>query len=419
MRTRTRFTSLLIGLAAACLIAPRGAVASAQTVVNFATWGNAQEQQMWLRDIASFEAENPDIKVNLIITDWSTYWQRLPLMLAGSIEVDVIRIGGQHLPTFAHLGYLLPLTPYVDSGVIREEDFFAPVMATTTYEGVLYGLPDHFSPWILYFNIEMFERMGVTDPYTLYQQGDWTWSVFEALARRFTVDYDGDGAPDQWGISDAFSPAQPHTRQAMILMNGGREYTQDLRASALNETAAIEALQWLADLRHLRGGSWTADAVAMTAGWPSAQVSWSQSVSFSFGVAPLPRPESGSYKTVMTSNIMSILSTSKNPDAALRFINYIVGPDVQRVRIGDNYIVSARPDVANESLHDERLAARYNPLISEITSFTLPWEVPLIHYDVVPNRVNEELQPLARGEESAANAAIRIAAIVNAILAGD
>lgn len=419
MRMRARFNNLVLWPLAALLVASLGSVASAQTVVNFATWGSAEAQQIWLRDIAAFEAENPDVKVNLIITDWSTYWQRLPLMLAGSIEVDVIRIGGQHLPTFAHLDYLLPLTPYVNSGVIREDEFFAPVMATTTYEGVLYGLPDHFSPWILYFNIEMFERMGATDPYTLYRQGDWTWGVFESFARRLTVDQNGDGVPDQWGISDAFSPAQPHTRQAMIMMNGGREYTEDLRGSSLHESPAIEALQWLADLRHLRGGSWTADAVAMTAGWPSAQVGWSHSVGFSFGVAPLPRPESGSYKTVMTSNIMSILRTSKNPDAALRFINFIVGPDVQRVRIGDNYIVSARIDVAHESLHDERLAAQYNPLISEITSFTLPWEVPLIHYDVVPNRVNQELQPLARGEEAAANAAIRIAAIVNGILAGD
>ena len=58
---------------------------AAETVVSFATWGSAQERQLWERDIADFERQNPDVKVNLILSDWNTYIERLPVVISGTI----------------------------------------------------------------------------------------------------------------------------------------------------------------------------------------------------------------------------------------------------------------------------------------------------------------------------------------------
>ena len=117
-----------IALATIVLILVMSQMVMAETMVNFATWGSTEAQKIWERDIADFERQNPDVKVNLILSDWNTYIQRLPLIIAGTLEADVVRIGGQHLPTFAHRGFLLPLDPYVARGQINRREFLAPVL---------------------------------------------------------------------------------------------------------------------------------------------------------------------------------------------------------------------------------------------------------------------------------------------------
>lgn len=389
-----------------------------ENVVDFATWGAVSEQAMWRRDIADFERANPDVKVNLLASDFNTHFERMPLMLAGTIETDVVRIGGQHLPTFAHHGFLLPLDPYVNRGQINRLEFLPAVLDSASYGGLLYGLPDHFSPVVLYYNAELFRQYGLSDPHALHQQGQWTWESFESVGRKLTIDRSGAGLPQQWGMTTSFSPTHPQLRQAMKLANGGRVYSQDLTRYYLDDPSSIVALQWLADLRELRGGNWESGQVGMHPGYPSNQNIWQDRLQWELAVAPLPRPSSGSYATVMTTNIMSVAKQAKNPDAAIRFINYIVGPQVQRRRIDDNFVVSGRIDVAAESLREGRMAATNNQVIMDITAFTKPWAVPIGHYTDVPTLVNRELGALSRGEEAAASAAVRICQMVNAIISG-
>lgn len=407
-----------IALATIVLILVMSQMVMAETMVNFATWGSTEAQKIWERDIADFERQNPDVKVNLILSDWNTYIQRLPLIIAGTLEADVVRIGGQHLPTFAHRGFLLPLDPYVARGQINRREFLAPVLESATYGGLLYGVPDHFSPWLLYYNVELFRQFGLTDPVALYREGQWTWETFEAIGRKLRIDRSGAGTPTQWGIPSSFAPNSPYTRQAMKLANGGRVYNPELTKYYLDEVPSVAALQWLADLRELRGGGWEAGNLGMTTGWPSAQVGWARTIRFEFGAAPLPRPKAGTHATVMTTNILSVVKAASNPDAAVRYINYICGPEAQRKRINDNYVVSARTDVAAESLREGRMAAVNNHVIMDITAHTKPWAVPIGHYDEVPNLVSRELNALSRGDEAAASAAKRIAQMVNAILSG-
>ncbi len=411
------FIAKVVIVLLASFVAATGAYAS-QVVVNFATWGSPQAIEVWMRDIEAFERENPDIKINPIFSSWDQYWERVPFYLSGDIEVDVIRIGGQHLPTYAQQGFLLPLTPYAESGELELDVFFPAVLEGTVYNGTLYGLPDHFSPYVLYFNIGLFEEFGLENPYELYQRDAWTWEALEDLVRKLTIDLDGDGRNDLWAHA-VFSVTDPYVRQAMILSNGGQIFNDDYTKYLLNEPQSIEALTWLAEMGRERGdwNGWYNGQVAMIASWPSRQNEFPGRIDFEFGVAPLPRPEDGQHATVMTTNILSILKQSKNPDAAMRFINYIVGEDVQTRRISDNYIVSARIDVALETLRDGRLPAKYNSVIADITEFTYPWAVPPIHYERVNNLVATELAKVDRGEEAVESAALRITEMVNAILA--
>lgn len=54
---------------------------------------------------------------------------------------------------------------------------------------------------VFFYNIEMFEREGLSDPYQLYLEGKWDWETAGDLARQLTKDTNGDGQVDQWGLS--------------------------------------------------------------------------------------------------------------------------------------------------------------------------------------------------------------------------
>ena len=115
----------ITGLALALIFCVSAVFAGAEEiVVNFATWASADETAIWRRDIESFEKLHPDIKVNLITCSWNEYPDRVPLYLSGVIEVDILRNGGQHLPTFVQLGGLLPLTPLRSKRPARLEPVF-------------------------------------------------------------------------------------------------------------------------------------------------------------------------------------------------------------------------------------------------------------------------------------------------------
>lgn len=57
----------------------------------------------------------------------------------------------------------------------------------------------------IWYNREIFNKLNLPDPHKLVKEGKWTWSEFEKLAKQATVDNNGDGKNDYWGISGSSS----------------------------------------------------------------------------------------------------------------------------------------------------------------------------------------------------------------------
>ena len=62
-----------------------------------------------------------------------------------------------------------------------------------TVEGTLYGVPTGFVPLAVYYNKTLFEAAGVSEPPA-------TWDEWVATSKSLTVDENGDGAPEQYGV---------------------------------------------------------------------------------------------------------------------------------------------------------------------------------------------------------------------------
>ena len=101
----------------------------------------------------------------------------------------------------------------------------------------------------IYYNKEIIHNEGLPDPFTLQEEGKWTWEKFAEIAQKATKDIDGDGINDQWGLAiqghNLFSP--------LILSNDANIIEIDETGKAtltLDDPKAIEALQFFADLHN-------------------------------------------------------------------------------------------------------------------------------------------------------------------------
>ncbi|NLF18119.1 MAG: extracellular solute-binding protein, partial [Lentisphaerae bacterium] len=105
--------------------------------------------------LALFEKDNPDLKVRLVTGDYS----KLLTMVAGGVAPDVAYIDYVYVPYFAKRGVIECL----DERIAGEGDDFLDRFFTSTLEGVrykdrIYGLPDAWSPVLLYYNKTLFDE---------------------------------------------------------------------------------------------------------------------------------------------------------------------------------------------------------------------------------------------------------------------
>ncbi len=142
-----------------------------------------------------------------------------------------------------HKNYALNLMPYVNRD-IAVDDFNSETF--TEWRGVaqrddeLYGFPACLGLTVLFYNKDLFDRAGIPYPDT-----SWTYDDLRRVGERLTVDANGDGIPEQWGLSFDVH----YTGLETVLYSfGGRTLTDDSRRADLSEPATLRGLHFIQDL---------------------------------------------------------------------------------------------------------------------------------------------------------------------------
>jgi multiple sugar transport system substrate-binding protein len=179
----------------------------------------------------------------------------------------------------------------------------------------------------VYYNKDLFDKAGVRYPDT-----SWTWTDLVAAAKRLTVDANGDGEPEQYGV---FIPS--HFIEILELMNGA---PVDKKSFFVNLTEASRDVfrqyislmdnRLMPDLRRIQAMGMQASQllqtgkVAMLVEAVPHQVLF-EALTIHWGVAPIPtfgtkpvrcfRSESGG---------LSISSQTPNPVATWKALKWII-----------------------------------------------------------------------------------------------
>ncbi len=100
------------GAAPAATEAPAASPATGGTgpvQITYMEWGDPAELAVWKAIVSDFEAANPNIKVDVQVSDWDSYWTKLKTLLAANTPPDVFAMDAPLFMDYQSRGVLLNL----------------------------------------------------------------------------------------------------------------------------------------------------------------------------------------------------------------------------------------------------------------------------------------------------------------------
>jgi multiple sugar transport system substrate-binding protein len=147
-------------------------------------------------------------------------------------------------------GSLVPLSEFLEgpNALAAESlaDIYEIFLGGASHDGALWSFPFNKSVRCLYYNRDLFREAGL-DP----DAPPRTWQEYRAMAARLTVDRDGDGDADQYGLASQITVSMFET---LLVQNGGSLLNDDETAVAFDSPEGVEALEFMADIL-VRDGS--------------------------------------------------------------------------------------------------------------------------------------------------------------------
>jgi ABC-type glycerol-3-phosphate transport system substrate-binding protein len=329
MRKMLLATTVLTGLAGLTTTE-----ASAADTITLKFWDNQQTEsglsQYQQEAVKRFEADNPDIKVEVTTIPYPEFQQRLLTAVRGGNAPDVSTVDQIWVAAFAEAGAITPLDDQAKAAGVKADAFFKGAWDSANYKGKLWGIPFNVDVWqFSFFNNALFKQTGI-DPKSIT-----TWVGLKAAAQKLT-----DASKGKYGVG-LFAHKGEDTVVVMdsfIFSNGGKVLNDDGSCGLASE-ASVEALDYLqslapfapkgianassGDMRELfLNGSLGVEF------WPALEQPTLQKSKLDWdfvdGTAPDGKKPIGTYGGW---NLVTYKS-SPHQDAAWEFIQYLTRPDV-------------------------------------------------------------------------------------------
>jgi multiple sugar transport system substrate-binding protein len=222
----------LLGVAMTAFLAAGGQAADR---VNFWYHFDNPENVKYMGElVASFEAKNPDIKVNAENIPWNSYYDKLFTSIAGGSAPDVAMVKLSSKPQLVEMGALEPINKWLEKWPAKA-DLAPNLLAINNAEGdKAYYLPLQYVAIYLYYRADLFKAAGLNPPETCEDFLKAAQALTIPAAKNNGVDQygfgmrGGKGGYDNWG---------PFVLSQATFAKGG-----------LKSAKAIAANQWYVDL---------------------------------------------------------------------------------------------------------------------------------------------------------------------------
>ncbi|WP_240415274.1 ABC transporter substrate-binding protein [Paenibacillus periandrae] len=305
---------------------------SADKKVELTFWDAAWNEAITPGVIKEFESKNPNIKINAQYNPDNGMSDKYLIALKQKNGPDIININLDWVTPFATIGGLQALDSFIQTDKVDLTDFFDGSIQSAKVKDKIYTLPYRAETHGLLYNKKLFADAGIDAA-----KAPENWKQVLEDAQKITKG-------DVFGIGLVGTNFGNLTTQLfnMIQSNGGSILNADNTKSMLNEPAAVEMAKLYVELstKHkvTPNSILQNDNIANRNLFSSGKIG--MYMSGAYDVAPIKQananidlgigmvPANQTRKTILSGWGTSITNSSKNPEAAWKFINFLATPEI-------------------------------------------------------------------------------------------
>ncbi|WP_203568851.1 extracellular solute-binding protein [Aestuariimicrobium ganziense] len=274
--------------------------------------------------LKKFTEKHPDVKFQVDYTPWDKLNEKLSTQIAGGQASDLIMMGMGWTAPFAQKKVFAPL----DESVLGEAKIPELLLENAKWDGKLYAVPLLLESRPFIYRKDLLAMHGVDNP-ERDTIDDFTELLRELKGKTGGVPLDmlASSLRQVWG--------------QMTFAFGGTQFSEDGMEAHFNKEPAVKALQWMVDIQKEKLSDFNLRVAAGQPGayqtgkcvigwqssgvWPSlAQQSPELVKDENLGMMLCPSTEAGKKVLYQGGTLVGLSSRTKNEDAALAALQYLV-----------------------------------------------------------------------------------------------
>jgi multiple sugar transport system substrate-binding protein len=338
-----------IGLALCVLTMGASMVFAQGTTLRWAYWGSEARIKRSQQAIDIFQADNPSIKVNPEISGGTgDHFTKVDTQIAGGAGPDIIQMGG-NIKDYVKKGVLLPLDSFAGN-VLNTKVIDAGAIASGTVEGKLFGVSTGVTMPALVYNKTMLQKAGVPLPQAsmTYQDfhnylvgikprlpnGVWPMQDIGVLSSA-SVPF---GYWTGYMGTNVYIAASNSTTVTPAIAKKYLDLFKDYRDNGLVPPADVAAgfAETNADTSAIIAGK-----VAIGFIWTNGLGGYQAATKDELGLIEFPGAAAAKALWQAPSQFYTVNKDSKNPEAAVKFINFLVNDPKAAKVLGNDRGASA------------------------------------------------------------------------------
>lgn len=327
----------------------------------FTRFADGASKEFFDEIAASFSEQNPDINVVVTSADNETYKAEIGVRLASDSAPDIyFAWSGIYAKNFYDGGKALDLSPYIAEDPEWADNVIASQFGPYTYDGGVYGVPIIMDGKAFYYNIDVFDELGLTAP----ENWDDFMVVLQSLDAAGYIPISL-GNIDDWATGHYITTLNQRVVPADVL---AADYALEGEDN-FTHPGYVEALNYLNDLvpyftpefNSVTYDQGINDFISGKAGTyyeQFNQVQYIQPAEFNWywfdfpdiaGAAGDQDALTGAPQGFMVS------ATTEHPDEAVAFLKYLTSVDVAAKMVKDTSMISTVDGAINSDTADEKV----------------------------------------------------------------
>lgn len=338
----------LTGIAASALALLISTSAALAVDLRMTVWTGSEAHLKMLNGIAeSFKAKHPDVNVKFETVPVNDYTQKLTFQIAGGNAPDLAWMMEDAAPAFENANLLMDLGPTLKATEGYDfADFSQPAMGLWQKGETVWGIPFSTSPFLIYYNKDMFDKAGLEDPNQLAAKGEWNMEKFQQVSKKLV-----EANPGKYGFEfkdgEGYASRVTHAFLPPIRAYGGDIWSN--KECGFDKPEAVKAIKQLHDMVFKdksivppgTQGDYFSGNSAMTVNQIS-RASKMPEAGFKWGIAPLPTGPGGEAPVIGQAGLV-VFASGKNKEIAGQFIAHMTNKE--NVAIMAQFFPPARKSV--------------------------------------------------------------------------